>query len=212
LASKSPARLKLLREAGLNPEVMVSAVDEDAVVNAMPENERNDAQKQVANLARAKAEAVLDKIANQKPPETGEALLILGLDSLYEFEDQIWGKPRRKDIALERIRMMSGKSGRLHTGHHAILADLPTQKVRHAHAITSTDIHFDTLTDEEIHAYVETEEPLNVAGSFTIDSFGSAFIREISGDYHSVVGVSPHTIRSLVKKLGVQYTDLWNFS
>jgi septum formation protein len=210
LASKSPARLKLLREAGLNPEVLVSAVDEDAVIGSMPAEFVRDAVSEVALLAGAKARAVLDKFVKNNYNSSDEDILILGLDSLYEFQGNIWGKPHEKLIAIERIKQMSGESGQLHTGHHAILARTHSRGVVERHEVTSTQINFAHICQEEIEAYVNTTEPLEVAGSFTIDSLGSAFIESISGDYHSVVGASPHTLRKLTQQLGLNYTALWN--
>jgi septum formation protein len=210
LASASSARLKLLREAGLNPEVFVSEVDENAVVNSMPANLMHDAVSQVSILAQEKARSVLKKLLQNYYNESNEDILILGLDSLYEFEQNVWGKPHTREVAIERIMQMSGKSGQLHTGHHAILIPAHSNEVLERGKVTSTQINFGDISQAEIEAYVNIGEPLEVAGGFTIDSLGSAFIKSITGDYHSVVGVSVYTLRALIKQLGLNYTAFWS--
>jgi septum formation protein len=192
LASTSPARKKLLTEAGIRFETLSPGVDEEALVEQhAPES----AEDLTLLLARAKAEAV--KGMTEHP-------LILGCDSALEFEGQIYGKPLLAEPAIERWRLMRGKSGRLLSGHHLI--DASGQS---ASLCTQTVVHFANLTDEEIDRYVATGEPLNVAGAFTIDSIGGSYVERIEGDYHTVVGLSLVALRKLMAELGHNYQDFW---
>lgn len=198
LASASPARTKLLAEAGIAHTVTVSDVDEDAVTAAHGTPSPYDTAQL---LARAKAEAVAAL------PEARGALVI-GCDSVFEFEGEAHGKPYEADVARARIKRMSGSSGTLHTGHWLV-------DTRNANdgavsgAVASAEVHFMPLTDTEIDAYIATGEPLHCAGSFTIDGRGGAFIRKVDGDPHAVVGLSISTLRDLLGAAGVSITDLW---
>lgn len=187
LASASPARLSTLRTAGLDPEVIVSGVDEDGVVADTPGDV-------VVELARLKCRAV----AAGRPDD-----LVLGCDSVLEFDGQIMGKPHTPEVARERWYAMRGNAGVLHTGHCLRLGD--DEVVRHV----ATRVHFAQVDDAEIDAYVATGEPLQVAGAFTIDGLGAAFVTRIDGDHHNVVGVSVPTLRELVRDLGLAWPDLW---
>lgn len=186
LASASPARLSLLRNVGIEPEVLVSSVDEDALVAARGWSEPADI---ALGLAKAKAEAVAASVS--------EPALVIGCDSVMEFGGQPYGKPESAEVATERLRLMSGGSGRLFTGHHVIHVGGAA-----AGAVTGTLVEFHTLSDAEVKAYVATGEPLRVAGSYTIDSLGGPFIRSISGDPSNVVGLSLPTLRGLLAELG----------
>lgn len=188
LASASPARLATLRTAGLDPEVVVSGVDEDGVVADSP-------AELVVELARLKCRAV----AVDHP-----AALVLGCDSVLEFDGRILGKPHEPEVARERWRAMRGNAGVLHTGHCLRLGD--DEVVRHA----ATRVHFALVDDAEIDAYVATGEPLQVAGAFTIDGLGGAFVTRIDGDHHNVVGVSVPVVRELVRDLALAWPDLWS--
>jgi septum formation protein len=189
LASASPARLATLVAAGLDPEVIISGVDEDAV-------ESRDAANLAAALAQLKARAVAQKLAD---PDT----LIIGCDSVLAFENAILGKPGNGPEATARWRRMRGKSGVLYTGHCTRLGDQELVET------ASTVVHFADVTDEEIAAYVASGEPLHVAGGFTIDGLGGAFIRGIEGDPHNVVGISLPLVRDMVTDLGLAWPDLW---
>jgi len=134
-------------------------------------------------------------------PET----LVLGCDSVLELGGQALGKPADAEEATARWSAMRGRSGVLHTGH--CLRDLSSGHV--AAATASTTVHFADLTDAEIAAYVATGEPLNVAGAFTVDGLGGAFVTGIEGDHHNVVGLSLPLLRELVAELGHVWTDLW---
>ncbi|MDR1710357.1 MAG: Maf family nucleotide pyrophosphatase [Propionibacteriaceae bacterium] len=190
LASASPARLQTLLAAGLDPEVVVSEVDEDAI--SAPT-----ATELVAALAAAKAQAVAATV-------TGAALVV-GCDSMLEFEGAVLGKPGDEETARQYWRNMSGKTGLLHTGHCVI--SLPAGET--AVEVATTLVRFAALSEAEIDAYVATGEPLQVAGGFKIDGFGGAFVTGIEGDSHNVVGLSVPLLRNLVARLGVDYHTLW---
>ena len=192
LASASPARRALLSSAGIDAEVVVSGVDESVV-------EAEDAYGLCLALARMKARAV----AAELPPDPG--ILVLGCDSVLAFDGQIFGKPANAEEAAKRWTMMRGREGVLHTGHH--LTGLVSG--RQAEAVGTTVVHFAEVTDAEIAAYVATDEPLNVAGSFTIDGRGAAFVERIEGDPGTVVGLSLPLLRRLLRDLGVPITHLW---
>lgn len=207
LASTSPARLMTLRAVGVDPIVVPSFVDEDAAVAEWERaNGSLGAEAMVELLARAKAEAVVGSLVN------GEEIdgLILGGDSAFELDGIIYGKPHRPEVARERWMLQRGRTGHLHSGHWLI--DHRGGSARGAHgAVTTTSVSFaDDITDAEVDAYIATGEPLKVAGAFTIDSLGAAFIREIDGDPHAVVGLSVATLRTLVGHFGIAWPELWN--
>lgn len=195
LASASPARLRTLRAAGLRPEVVVSGVDEESV-------EAPTVSALVADLARRKAAAVA-----QRERGDGETLII-GCDSLLELDGRPLGKPGTPAAARERWRSMRGRSGILRTGHALILLT-PTGS-REEVATAATSVHFADLSDAEIDAYVATGEPLEVAGAFTVDGLGGAFVTGIEGDHHNVVGISLPLLRTMMLDLGVEWTALWS--
>ncbi|GAB3028775.1 Maf-like protein [Nocardioides flavus (ex Wang et al. 2016)] len=192
LASASPARLATLRAAGLEPTVIVSGVDEDQVTDLPP-----------AELALQLAELKCAAVAARSDVPTGS--LVLGCDSVLELDGEPLGKPLDPDEARRRWQAMRGRTGVLHSGHS--LRDTASGRV--AAATASTVVHFADVGDDEIEAYVATGEPLHVAGAFTIDGFGGAFIRGIEGDHHNVVGVSLPLLRELVLELGHAWPDLW---
>ncbi|RYP83390.1 septum formation inhibitor Maf [Nocardioides guangzhouensis] len=190
LASASPARLATLRSAGVEPEVIVSGVDETQV-DGLPPAEL------ALQLAELKAAAVAARLAGET--------LVLGCDSVLELEGVALGKPDDAADAVARWRAMRGRSGVLHTGH--ALHDLGSGRI--AAATASTVVHFAEVTDDEIAAYVATGEPLAVAGAFTVDGLGGAFVTHIEGDHHNVVGLSLPLLRELLAELGRSWVDLW---
>ena len=210
LASKSPARLKTLHGAGVNPVVMVSAVNESAVVAEAEERHGPlTPADQALLLARAKAEAVCTSLtAGAKP---GARTVIVGCDSIFELDGVAFGKPRTPEVAFERIRAMSGRSGLLHTGHWVIDMQGPDDDDAKAlGAVGTTTVNFGVIDDDEITAYIETGEPLEVAGSFTVDGLGGPFVESIEGDYHNVVGLSLPLLRDLLAKLEIPWRNIRN--
>ncbi|MDQ0924294.1 septum formation protein [Pseudarthrobacter sp. W1I19] len=206
LASQSPARTKLLTEAGIRHTVLVSDVDEDAVQARYGVTDPHDT---ALLLARAKAEAVAAL------PEA-EGALVLGCDSVFEFDGEAHGKPYTAAVARERMLRMSGNTGVLHTGHW--LVDCRDTEPDGGSApgtgatlgtVASAEVSFLEMDAAEIDAYIATGEPLHCAGSFTIDGLGGAFIRKVDGDPHTVVGLSVSTLRGLLASAQVRITDLW---
>lgn len=192
LASASPARLRTLRAAGVDPEVIVSGVDEDAISAPSP-------AELVQALATAKAAAVAS-------PIPGSAL-VLGCDSLLELDGEALGKPASEDEAMLRWKSMRGRTGTLHTGHTLIELREETV-VRQVERVSSTRVMFANPSDAEIAAYVATGEPLQVAGAFTIDGLGGWFIESIVGDHHNVVGLSLPLLRRMLLDFGYAVSDL----
>jgi septum formation protein len=190
LASASPARRATLRAAGIEPSVVVSGVDESMVTGLAP-----------GPLALRLAELKRDAVA----AEVTDGSLVLGCDSVLELDGAALGKPDDAADAVRRWQAMRGRSGILHTGH--ALRDTSTG--HESAAIGSTVVHFAEVTDDEIAAYIESGEPLQVAGAFTIDGLGGAFVTRIEGDHHNVVGLSLPLLRDLVAELGHAWTDLW---
>ena len=192
LASASPARLATLRSAGIEPVVIVSGVDE-SVLDGLPPAEL------ALQLAELKCAAVA---AREDLPVDA---LVLGCDSVLELDGEALGKPVDAADAVRRWQAMRGRTGVLRTGHSV----RDTRTGRAAAATASTTVHFADVDDDEIAAYVATGEPLHVAGAFTVDGLGGAFVTSIEGDHHNVVGVSLPLVRELVAELGHSWTGLW---
>lgn len=208
LASASPARLATLRAAGLDPLVRVSSVDEDAVLSAAEALHGPLAAADVALLlARAKAE---DVVRGLGPDDVDGADLVLGCDSVLELEGEVHGRPADAIEAVARWRRMRGRTGTLHTGHWLVDRRAPDAGGSGGlvGGTASTVVHFADLSDEEVEAYVATGEPLRVAGAFTIDGLGGAFVAAVEGDPSNVVGVSLPLLRELVIELGLRWHDL----
>lgn len=218
LASRSPARLATLRSAGITPIVRVSDTDEEAVLRALHTEGNPTPAEQVNALASEKRQAVVSSLLSTSTPideDGAHNLLVLGCDSMLEIGGQMLGKPHEPDIARQRIRQMRSHSATLWTGHSLSRLSFDPTKERYTllSSLTqaaSTLVHFGDMSDEEIDAYVDSGEPLKVAGSFTIDGLGGPFIAGIEGDPHSVVGVSLPLLRSLARSLGVFWPKLWD--
>ena len=195
LASRSPARLATLRAAGIEPEVIVSDVDEEAIEAGLP----TATPAELAQvLATAKAEDVATKVQ-------GDAIIV-GCDSVFELDGIAYGKPGNEATARERWQRMFGRAGTLHTGHQVI----DTASGRRAAATTSTIVHMGTLSEQEMADYLASGEPLEVAGGFTLDGLGGAFVERIEGDPSNVVGISLPTLRHLLSQIGTIWTHLWS--
>jgi septum formation protein len=190
LASASPARLTVLRAAGIDPEVIVSGVDEDSY-------SADTTAELVTQLAAAKATAVASSVG------TG---LVIGCDTMLDLDGQAFGKPASGADATALWHRMSGKSGTLYTGHCVINAATGQR----AEAVATTTVHFGTPTDAEIAAYVATGEPMNMAGGFTIEGLGGWFVDSIDGDHNNVIGISLPLLRLLLAGLGVTIPALWS--
>jgi septum formation protein len=189
LASASPARLKTLRAAGVEPEVVVSGVDEDEIT-------ADDTSTLVGRLAELKARAVADRV-------DGPAL-VLGCDSLLEFDGRSLGKPGSAEEAAQRWRELRGGVGTLYTGH--CLIEVPGARAESRSVATT--VHFADVTDDEIDAYCATGEPAAVAGAFTIDGLGGWFVERVDGDPHNVVGLSLPAVRRMLRDHGHSLADL----
>jgi septum formation protein len=195
LASQSTSRRRLLEDAGLKPTIIVSNVDEETdFFNAMtPED-------MVIALAISKAHTVREMI--------DYPAIIIGCDSTFDVDGVSFGKPGTPEVAIERAKKISGRTGLLHTGHCIIDTE---RGIEIADRVT-TKVTFTDMTDEEIHDYVASEEPLHVAGGFTLDGFGSPFIPVIEGDYTNVVGISMPFLRSAMKQLGYSWPQVKEMS
>ncbi len=209
LASTSPARLMLLRQAGIEPEPRSPEVDEEAVIAAVEADRRRalPPDEHVLLLARRKAADVAARLAEDDPGFDG---IVIGGDSMFELGGEILGKPYTPEVATARWHAMRGRRGVLHSGH-SVHRLRPGAAAIEAHAVAEASVTFaGDVTDAEIAAYVATGEPLQVAGAFTVDSLGGPFISRVEGDPSTVVGMSLSTLRRLVVELGVAWPDLWN--
>ena len=195
LASQSTSRRRLLTDAGLKPTIIVSNVDEETdFFNAMAPVDM------VIALAISKAHTVREMI--------DYPAIIIGCDSTFDVDGVSFGKPGTPEVAIERAKKISGRTGLLHTGHCIIDTE---RGIEIADRVT-TKVTFTDMTDEEIADYVASEEPLHVAGGFTLDGFGSPFIPVIEGDYTNVVGISMPFLRSAMKQLGYSWPQVKEMS
>jgi septum formation protein len=187
LASASPARLRLLRDAGLDPEVVVSGFDEDSIDAPNPRD-------LVEQLAVAKANVV----AAERPDA-----IVIGCDSMLVLDGEVFGKAASAAEVTARWERLRGQQGVLLTGHCVI------DNGRQVSAVGETTVRFGKPDDDEIAAYAATEEAVSVAGPFTIDGRAAAFVDGIDGDAGNVIGISLPLLRELLAQLGVRVTDLW---
>jgi len=201
LASASKARQKLLDQIALRYKVIVSDFDETQVQELDP-------RIKVTLLAKAKADNALNKLIKEdKDLKTFKALL--GCDSLFEFEGEIFGKPINKEQLISRLERMSGKSGFLHTGHHLILldnfkSDIPIISLnKYCEGVVSTEIEFMSLSHSQIIKYASTHEPYNCAGGFAIEGKGGLFIKRIDGCFSNVIGLSLPWLKNNLEKFGL---------
>lgn len=208
LASTSPARLMLLRQAGIEPLTMSPDVDEDAVAAAAASARGAELSpaEVVLLLARAKAADVAQRLAEQGDFDG----IVIGGDSMFALGGRVYGKPYTPEEATRRWREMRGATGILHSGHSMLRVAPGTVPVEAVATAEAAVTFADDITDAEIDAYVASGEPLHVAGAFTVDSLGGAFITRVEGDPSTVVGMSLSTVRRLAADLGVTWTDLWS--
>ena len=202
LASASPGRRTVLRQAGIDPVVAVSGVDEDAVIAAQgPDTQPGD----IANaLARAKAEQVVERL---DPAVTADCVVI-GCDSMLYIDGTLRGKPDSVAEARRQWDSMSGRSGVLYTGHCVIR--LRDGAMTHSDVeFSCTTVNFGTPLEEDLTAYLASGESLRVAGGFTIDGLGGPFVTGIEGDHHNVVGLSLPLLRTMLNGLGISWPSLW---
>jgi septum formation protein len=200
LGSQSSARLTVLRAAGIDPVVRVSGVDEDAVAAALTDPRPDEL---VTALAEAKAHAVVATLAGELPDA-----VVIGCDSMLSINGRMVGKPGTPEVARARWQEMAGKTGELLTGHVVLrLADGAVDRV--AQGAQTTTVRFGTPSDRELDAYINSGEPLAVAGGFTLDGMGGWFIDGIDGDHSSVIGISLPLTRRLLAEVGVSVVDLW---
>jgi septum formation protein len=199
LASASTARLMLLRSQNIQPIVIASEINEKEI-----EEQYKDSSTEIVvkELSIAKANYVL---TNNVSLNSG---ILIAADSMLEFESESLGKPLNAENAIARWQKMRGKSGILHTGHTVIRLDNKQTITR----VVSTKVEFANVDDKEILDYVATSEPLNVAGAFTIDSLGAAFVKEVQGDHSNVIGLSLPALREIVRELGLSWTSLWEMA
>lgn len=191
LASSSPSRLRLLESVGVKPEVIVSGIDEES-----PEFDSLSPSDLVIKLASLKANAV----KNRAPINS----LIIGCDSTFDFNGKSLGKPLNRENAIERSKLLSGKFGYLHTGHCII----DVKNGKEINKLSSAKVQFAEMTNEEIVDYVDSGEPLNVAGGFTLDGLSAPFITSIEGDPSGIIGLSLPLLRNMVMSLGYSWLDI----
>ena len=191
LASQSPARLQLLKEAGINAIAQPSHFDESLITS-------NDPSELVQNLAAGKAQVV----AKQRPQATE---VILGCDSVLAMNGMIYGKPKSPEDAIARWQEMRNGVGQLYTGH--ALIDQMTH--RHEVQCQRTDVYFADISDQQVEAYVRTEEPLHCAGCFALDGRGGLFVTKIDGCHSNVIGLSLPLLTQMLAELGYNVTDFW---
>ena len=212
LASASPARLAVLRSAGVEPVVRVSDVDEDAVQAALPAG--TSPADVVAALAQAKAHTVASELTAGLDGvcwlDGVDALdcVVVGCDSMLYIDGELQGKPHTVDVARQRWATMAGRTGDLLTGH-SVLRLVDGTITAQASATSSTTVNFGTPAEKDLEAYLATGEPLRVAGAFTLDGLGGWFVDRIEGDPSSVIGIGLPLLRSLLDEVGVSVARLW---
>ncbi|NIJ14038.1 septum formation protein [Saccharomonospora amisosensis] len=213
LASASPARLAVLRAAGIEPSVIVSGVDEEAVAAGLPDPSPSEL---VTALAMAKADAVARSAdlaaithgSHAEAHEGAEDAVVVGCDSMLAIGGEVVGKPATAEVARARWAAMAGGTGELLTGH-AVVRVSDGETVGVASGTQSTTVRFASPTEAELEAYLRSGEPLAVAGAFTLDGLGGWFVEGVDGDPSSVIGISLPLTRRLLAEVGVSVVDLW---
>ncbi|OBI12206.1 septum formation inhibitor Maf [Mycobacterium sp. E2327] len=202
LGSASPGRRKVLRQAGLDPLVVVSGVDEDLIAAGLAPDAPP--EEVVCALAAAKA----NDVAGRLDGATAADCVVLGCDSMLAIDGRLCGKPGSPEAAVSQWRLMGGRSGRLHTGH--CLLRLRDGAIAHREVQSAcTTVHFAAPAEADLRAYVADGEPLRVAGGFTLDGLGGWFVDGIEGDPSNVIGVSLPLLRELLGRAGLSVASLW---
>lgn len=202
LASASQGRLRVLRQAGIEPVVIVSDVDEDALIASLDADLPPEAV--VAKLANAKALSVAARLTDELMSDC----LVIGCDSMLYFDGRLRGKPGTAEAARRQWDSMAGKTGHLLTGHALLRLDAGV--ITHTEGDTgSTTVHFGHPSEVDLHRYVDSGEPISVAGAFTLDGLGGWFIERIEGDPSNVIGLSLPLLHRLLRRTGLLVSDLW---
>jgi septum formation protein len=203
LGSASAGRLRVLRQAGVEPLVVVSGVDEDAIIAELGPGAAP------GDVVRRLAEAKADHVATIVESDVAADCVVIGCDSMLYIDGRLAGKPASTDVARHQWQSMAGRSGQLHTGHCLLRLSNGHVTQRAAESFITT-VHFGTPTAADLDAYLASGEPLAVAGAFTLDGLGGWFINGIDGDPSNVIGLSlPHT-RALLERVGVSIAELWS--
>lgn len=201
LASASSGRLKVLRGAGVEPYVIVSGVDEDAIIAAQP---GADPGSVVNALATAKANAVTTHL----PADVAADCVVVGCDSMLLLDGRLQGKPGSREAARTQWQSMAGRSGQLYTGHCVIR--MAAGSSRQLSQSGCTTVHFGRPPVADLDAYLDSGEPLAVAGAFTLDGLGGWFVDRIDGDPSNVIGLSLPLVRDMLGDLGVSVATVWS--
>jgi septum formation protein len=202
LGSASPGRLKVLRQAGIDPLVVVSGVDEDAVIAALGSDDSP------GDVVRILAQAKADQVAAKLGDAIAADCVVIGCDSMLYIDGQLVGKPATPDAARSQWQSMGGRSGQLYTGH-CLLRLLDGNPIQRVSESSTTTVHFAKPAAADLEAYIGAGEPLAVAGGFTLDGLGGWFVDRIEGDPSNVIGLSLPLTRSLLARLGLSIADLW---
>ncbi len=202
LGSASTGRLRVLRSAGIEPHVAVSGVDEDAVIDQLG----NAAEPAV--VVNALAEAKADAVRRELDSHVSADCVVIGCDSMLFIDGRLSGKPGTPAEARRRWRAMAGRDGRLYTGH-CVLRVRDGEVIARGTAAEVTTVRFGVPSEAELDAYIDTGEPLSVAGAFTLDGLGGWFIDGVDGDPSNVVGLGLAVTRRLLESVGLTISELW---
>jgi septum formation protein len=205
LGSASPGRLKVLRQAGIDPLVAVSGVDEDAVIAALG------SETSPGDVVRILAQAKADQVATNLDDATAADCVVIGCDSMLYIDGQLVGKPTSADTARSQWQSMGGRSGQLYTGH-CLLRLLDGDPIRRTSESSATTVHFAKPTSADLEAYIGSGEPLTVAGGFTLDGLGGWFVDRIEGDPSNVIGLSLPLTATLLQRVGLSVAELWGMN
>ena len=203
LGSASAGRLKVLRQAGIDPHVVVSGVDEDAVIASLGA----DAPPERVVCALAARERPTMSLSGS-PAEVAADCVVIGCDSMLHLDGRLCGKPASVDAAHRQWQAMAGRAGRLYTGHCVVLLR-DGQVHRRECESTTTTVHFGTPKPDDLTAYLDSGEPLKVAGGFTLDGLGGWFVDGVTGDPSNVIGLGLPLTRTLFERVGLSIAELW---